>query len=110
MSALKEMFIIIERKHTEKLCHALKDLGAHSRFTIPAMGTARSDLLQVLGLDEREKTLVITTVTTNNIPQIKELLVKKFRFGRGGGIAFTTDVNSVAGPASLMILTGGGVK
>ena len=107
MAVLKQLFVIAERKNTEKLCSALASSGAHYQNAVFAHGTARTDLLSVLGLDSSEKVFILATVEPDKVPFVMEMLKTSFDFGKGGGIAFTVPVTSVSSPASLLILSGG---
>ena len=109
MAVLKQLFVIAERKHGEKICASLASAGAHYQNAVLAHGTARSDLFSVLGLDSSEKILILATVEPDRVPLVMETLKTNFDFGKGGGIAFTTPITSVSGPASLLILSGGNV-
>ena len=104
---LKQLFVIAERKNTEKICSSLKASGAHYQNAILAHGTARTDLLSVLGLDSSEKVLILATVEPEKVPFVMEMLKTNFDLGKGGGIAFTTSVTAVSSPAALLILSGG---
>ena len=108
MAALKQLFIIAERKRAEKICAEIKKLGANFENVILAQGTARSDLLQVLGLDSSDKTMIIASVLPEAVPAIMLALQRDFKFGKGGGVAFTVPIEAVSGPAGAFILSGGG--
>ncbi|MBP5308469.1 MAG: hypothetical protein J6Z34_04985 [Clostridia bacterium] len=107
MAVLKQLFIIAERKRAEKICAEIKKLGAHYENVVLAQGTARSDLLQVLGLDSAEKTLITASVFPKDVSGIMLALQRDFKFGSGGGVAFTVPIEAVSGPAGAFILAGG---
>ena len=107
MAVLKQLFVIAERKRTEKICAEVKELGAHFVTAVPAHGTAKSDLLEMLGMDSGEKTLITFTSRPKDVPEIMKLLENNFKFGRGGGVAFSVPLTSASGPAAAMILSGG---
>lgn len=109
MAVLKQLFVIADRKNNEKICSSLAASGAHYQNAVFAHGTARTDLLSVLGLDSSEKVLILATVEPNKVPFIMEMLKTNFDFGKGGGIAFTAPITAVSGPASFLILSGGNV-
>ena len=104
---LKALMIISERDCAKKLIEKIKDIGANFIQAIYAHGTAKSDLLEVLGIGESEKVLILCTVMEDSIEGIYGCLRKDFRFDRPGrGIAFTIPVVSVGGPATLQIISG----
>lgn len=88
----------------------LQVAGAHFQNSFLAKGTARSDILAVLGLDSSEKVLITATASPENVVKIMKLLEQDFDFGKGGGVAFTLPLSAVSGPATLMILSGGNIK
>ena len=109
MAILKGLIVIAERKRAEKICAAIKKAGAHFENIFLGTGTARSEVLSVLGMDS-DKAVILSTVTDEKFFEVSEALKKNFKFGKGGGIAFTVPISAVSGPASMLILTGGKLK
>ena len=106
-SVLKMMMIIIDRSKTEKLLIKLNDIGANFTHVFRAEGTAKSELLDVLGVGHREKSIVLSTVTQETVKKINDILTKDFDIlKKGNGSAFTIPISSVGGPATLQILSG----
>ena len=104
---LKVMMIIIDRNKTDKLMSKLNLIGVNFPHLFRAEGTAKSEFLEVLGVGHEQKTIVFTTVTSDMIIKIKDVLTKDFDIlKKGNGIAFTLPITSVGGPASLQILSG----
>ncbi len=104
---LKVMMIIAEREFSKKIIEKIKDVGANYIHAVYARGTARTDLLEVLGIGESEKILILATVKESKIEEIYQYLRNDFKFEKAGkGIAFTIPVVSVGGPATLQILSG----
>jgi len=110
MAALKQLFVVAERKNGEKIRASLTSAGAHCQTSVLAHGTARSDLLSVLGLDSSEKVLILATVRSRKVQLVMEMLKTNFDFGKGGGIAFTVPITAVSSPAALLFLTGGNAR
>ncbi len=110
MPIIKRLFVIAERNKTEKLCLELKEKGAHFENVILAQGTARSNLLEVLGLDSSEKVLITASIMPDKVDGLMRMLEANFKFGNGGGIAFTVPMTAVSSPAALMLLSGGLIK
>ncbi|MBR2337570.1 MAG: hypothetical protein IKA61_06475 [Clostridia bacterium] len=106
-SILKVMMIIIDRNKTEKLLSKLEQLGVNFPHVFRAEGTAKSELLDVLGVGHSEKSIVFSTVTQETVIKVKEILTNEFDIlKKGNGIAFTIPITSVGGPATLQILSG----
>ncbi len=104
---LKQLFVIAERRKSEKIKAALASSGASEINTVYADGTARSDILEVLGLDSSERMLITASVPPERVAAIMDTLERDYSFGKGGGVAFTVNMTAVSGPASLHILSGG---
>lgn len=106
-SVLKVMMIIIDRNKADKLMSKLNVLGVNFPHVFRAQGTAKSDVLEVLGIGHSEKSIVFCTVTNDDVIKIKDLLTNEFDLlKKGNGIAFTIPISSVGGPATLQILSG----
>ena len=70
-------------------------------------GTAKSDLLNVLGLGETKKGVILASVTDRTAVAVFDELKQKYDFENPGkGIAFTIPMTSVGGPATLKMLLG----
>lgn len=110
MAVLKQLFVMADRRNNEKIRSSLTALGVRFQNAVLAHGTARSDLLSMLGLDSSEKVLILATVDPDRVPIVMETLKTNFDFGKGGGIAFTVPITAVSSPASLFILSGGKLK
>ena len=108
---LKVLGIITERGKAERICGAIKQVGAQYEHVFLATGTARSDVLTVLGLGTSEREVILCTVMDENLDAVYKVLREDFDFEKHGtGIAFTIPVTAVGGPASLYILSGGQAK
>ena len=106
-SVLKVIMIIIDRNKTEKLMSKLEQIGVNFPHIFRAEGTAKSELLDVLGVGHSEKSIIFSTVTQETVIKIKDMLTKDFDILKNGnGIAFTVPITSVGGPATLQILSG----
>lgn len=106
-SPLKIMFIIIDRNKTEKLLLKLSEVGVNFQHVFRAEGTAKSDILDYLGVGHSEKSVILCSLTKNTVLKVKDILTRDFDIlKKGNGIAFTIPITSVGGPATLQILSG----
>lgn len=110
MAVLKQLVVVAERKNGEKILSSLTSAGVKFQTSVLAHGTARSDLLSVLGLDSSEKVVILGTVRPKKVALVMETLKTNFDFGKGGGIAFTVPITAVSSPAALLVLAGGELK
>ena len=63
-----------------------------------AEGTADANMLRYLGLTDTSKSVILSVVQQNRLPEALDMLDRKFRTVRDGkGIAFTIPLTSVIG-------------
>ena len=86
--------------HNDKVPYFSSLIQSHQanlRLTVPAQGTTHM-LLNVLGLTERPKTLILSVVRSDQAAGLIDLLDETFRKGKGyKGIAFTVPMSSIIG-------------
>ncbi len=64
--------------------------------TIPALGTAPSEILEALSLGEAERDLILSIVDDDDIEKIFERLKNELDFLKSGhGVAFTLPMNAI---------------
>lgn len=107
MKPLKLLIIIADRAKIEKISRTASLDGAEFEHIIYGRGTAKNEILNLLGLGETEKGVIVATAAPESIPGIFRDLSGMYGFDKpGGGIAFTIPMASVGGPATLKILKG----
>ena len=86
--------------HNDKVSYYSSLIQSHQanlRLTVPAQGTTHM-ILNVLGLTERPKTLILSVVRSDQVSGLIGLLDEIFRKGKGyKGIAFTVPMSSIIG-------------
>ncbi|MBQ7638426.1 MAG: P-II family nitrogen regulator [Clostridia bacterium] len=69
-------------------------------------GTASNERLDMLGMDDHERAIMLSVMTEDIWHSVKRSLQRDFNIDApGGGIAFTVPLSSVGGKTSLRILT-----
>lgn len=107
MNKLKLLFIIVDREKTDSVIEAISPFGSIYTHTAFARGTAKSDWLNILGLGESEKSLIIFSLMEKNLENVYVILKNAYKFNEPGrGIAFTMPVSSVGGMGTLKIMSG----
>ena len=100
--------LIVGRGDGEAFLDFLGDQGIKTAHSLPCRGTAGKKLLDLLGLEESEKTLLWAMTSRARAGRLLARLVREMGLDMpGAGIAFTTPVGSVAGATSLRSLTEG---
>jgi len=88
--------------------------GIYDKNNIPfslvslGRGTASNEKLDMLGMDDRERAIMLSVMTDDTWLSVKKTLRRDFKIDApGGGIAFTVPLSSVGGKTSMRVLTKG---
>ena len=94
---LKLLFTVVDKTKSEFYLDVLSEFEVNCQFSLPGMGTAHSDLIDMLGLN-RQKAVIISVVREDKVEQILHCLEEKFTTIKNGkGIAFAVPLSSVIG-------------
>ena len=75
-------------------------------MTLLGSGTASMDMLQLLGLSDSDKSVILSVIREDRAKETLALLGEKFQTVRGGkGIAYTIPLTSVVGVAIYRFLS-----
>ena len=103
---IKMLITIVDRENGEDVVRALLREGLHYNMMLMGRGTASSELLDILGLGETEKYVILSFIAEEKIPQVMQMLESDHDLREAGnGIAFTVPVGSVGGPRTLAFLS-----
>ena len=108
MSELFMMVTITERDRTKKFTNFYKENGVEVSIITVGRGTAASEILDYLGLDGSEKSVMFQLVTDTKWKELKQGLRRKMQLDvPGTGIAFIIPLSSIGGKKALNYLTCG---
>ena len=94
---LKLLFTVVDRNKTEFYLDVLSQCEVNLQMVTAGMGTARSELISMLGLN-MQKSVIISVVREDLAETIINCLEEKFETIKNGkGIAFTVPLSSVIG-------------
>ena len=94
---LKLLFTVVERPKAEFYLDVLSQYDINCQMVIPGLGTARSDLVDLLGLN-MQKAVLVSAVREDMVEPVMNCLEEKFTTIRGGkGITFAVPMSSVIG-------------
>lgn len=94
--ALKMLVVIVDRADTKKVTGILTEQHVKFHFISLAEGTARTDMLALLGLDATEKSLICCMDLCFRVPELLSLVAERLNLRKPGkGIAFTLPVNGI---------------
>lgn len=102
MSNLYLMTTVVDRKLAKRYLNVYQENGQQVLFLAYGTGTASSEILDYLGLEHAEKTVVFSVVEEEKWTSVKKQLQKKLRIDvPGSGIAFITPLSSIGGRKAL---------
>ncbi len=106
LKKLKLLVTVVARSKTEFYLDYLTSLGVNLQTTVAGQGTATSDTMYLLGLDDSDKSVIFSVVREDKATGILQGLEEKFHTIRNGkGIAFTIPMSSVIGVAIYRFLS-----
>ncbi len=97
---------ILQRSRFSALAGICKKRGVPFHLVSLGRGTASSELLNLLGMDDAEKVVSLSTMTESIWKGVKKDLQRDLQIDvPGTGIAFTVPVSAVGGKTALRVLT-----
>ena len=103
---LKLLITVVNKNKAEFYMDYLQEYEINMQMSMRARGTADSDLLHYLGLEDSEKRVLFSLIREDMAPAAMKGLEEKFSTVRDGkGIAYTVPLSSVAGAAIYQFLT-----
>ena len=94
---LKLLFTIVARAKGEFYLDVIRQFDVNCQMVLPGMGTATSELLELLGL-EPHKAVILSVLREDMVETAMNTLEDKFSSIRGGkGISFAVPLSSVIG-------------
>ena len=103
---LKLLITVVNRKKAEFFTDYLAGFEVNFQTSVLAQGTARSDTLHLLGLEDTDRSVICSLIREDRAEEALRGLDEKFHTLRGGkGIAFTVPLTSVIGVAIYRFLS-----
>ena len=94
---LKLLFTVVDRRKGEFYLDVLGQFDVNFQMTLGGLGTANSDLVELLGL-EPHKAVILSVIREDTVDDVMNCLEEKFRTVRNGkGICFAVPLASVIG-------------
>lgn len=96
-SEIKLLAVIVDRGSTKKLVEILREEHVRLHFICLAEGTAGSDIMALLGLDDSNKSFVICIRQSSAMPSMIRKISERLKLRKAGkGIAFTLSLSGVS--------------
>ena len=103
---LKLLVTVINRNKTESFMDFLTAYEVNFQTSVLASGTAKSDTLYMLGLEDSDKSVIFSVIREDRATEALHGLEDKFKTIKNGkGIAFTIPMSSVIGVAIYRFLS-----
>lgn len=97
---------IVDRKIAKKYYDLYQENNKHVMFVSYGVGTASSEIMDYLGLEHTEKTVMFFVSSQEEWLDIKKQLERKLHIDApGSGIAFTVSLSSIGGMKALQYLS-----
>ncbi len=94
---LKLLVTVVNRPKGEFYLDVISQFDANCQMVLPGMGTARSDVVELLGL-EPQKAVILSVIREDMTDAVMNQLEDKFETIKNGkGIAFAVPLSSVIG-------------
>ena len=94
---LKLLFTIVDRPKAEFYLDVLSQYEVNCQIVAPGLGTATSEMVDLLGLNPH-KAVLVSVIREDLADTIMKVLEEKFRTIRNGkGVAFAVPLSSVIG-------------
>lgn len=104
--SLKLLVTVVNKNKADFYIDFLQQFEVNLQLQMRAMGTAGSEMLHYLGLEESEKQVLFSIVREDMAPLALKGLEEKFATIRGGkGIAYTVPLTGVMGVAIYQFLS-----
>ena len=103
---LKILVTVVNRRKAELFMDLLTEYEVNFQTSVLAQGTAHSEMLYMLGLEDSEKSVIFSVLREDKAPEAMRMLEEKFQTIKDGkGIAFTIPMSSVIGVAIYRFLS-----
>ena len=106
LKKLKLLVTVVPRKKAEFYIEFLHAYEVNFQTTLLAKGTAKSETLYMLGLEDAEKSVLLSVIREDRATEALHALEDRFQTIKNGkGIAFTIPLSSVVGVAIYRFLS-----
>lgn len=97
---------VVNRKKAEFYTDLIQNFEVNMQLALSASGTAGSNIRELLGLTDSEKTVIFSIIRRDRAVEALSALEEKFKTLKGGkGIAYTIPMTSTIGVAIYQFLS-----
>lgn len=103
---LKMLVTVVDRSKTLFYVDLLEQFEVNVQTVFYGKGTANIQMLDLLGLAETEKSVIISYIREDRVKEALETLDEKFhKVKNGKGIAYTVSLDSIIGVSMYQLLS-----
>ncbi len=103
---LELLITVVKAKSAAYFANLIQSADANIQLTMPASGTSPKAIMEYLGLQQSNRSVIFSVVREDKIKDLLALLNEKFDTVKdGGGIAITVPLSSVIGLLSYGFLS-----
>ena len=100
------LFTVVNRSKAEFYIDLLQNYEVNMQLALTASGTAGTGMLELLGLADSDRTVIISAIKRGRANEALIALEEKFKTVKGGkGIAYTVPMTSTVGVAIYQFLS-----
>ena len=102
---LKLLVTVVDRRKTEFYADFIQSYESNMQMVFAASGTAKTEMINLLGLSDNEKSVIISVIRSDNADAVLRGLEEKFKTIKNGkGIAYTIPMTDTIGVAIYQFL------
>lgn len=102
---LQLLFTVVDRRKSEFYMDILHGFEVNMQISLAAKGTAKTDMLELLGLADSDKSVIVSVIKEDRAKEALAALEEKFRTIKNGkGIAYTVPMTETIGLAIYQFL------
>ncbi|MBE5743321.1 MAG: hypothetical protein E7358_01210 [Clostridiales bacterium] len=103
---LKMLVTVVDRSKTLFYLDLLEQFEVNVQFVLYGKGTASTQMINLLGLVEADKSAIISYVREDRVKEALDVLSEKFlKVKNGKGIAFAVPLDSIIGVSMYQLLS-----
>ena len=103
---LKMLITVVDRSKTLFYLDLLEQFEVNVQMVLYGKGTANSEMLNLLGLVESDKSIILSYIKEDRVKDALETLNEKFiKVKNGKGIAYTIPLDSIIGVSMYQLLS-----
>ncbi len=100
------LFTVVNRDKADFYTDLISSFEVNMQLALSASGTAGTKILELLGLANSEKSVILSVIKRERAAEALSALEEKFKTVRGGkGIAYTVPMTSTIGVAIYQFLS-----